>query len=213
MTKWHFYDPAAGHRLPHDPFKAIVAPRPIGWISTLDADGRPNLAPYSFFNAVCDSPPMVMFSSSARKDSQVNVESTGEFVVNLATRALADAMNLSSAAVPHGVDEFLLAGLETLPCEVVRPRRVAQSPAALECRLVHVLPLRTAEGSATASTLLVGQVVGVHLDMACLRHGQFDMVKAGTIARCGYRGDYAQVTELFEMLRPAGVRTPGTSDG
>jgi len=213
MTEWHFYEPASGHRLPHDPFKAIVAPRPIGWISTVDADGRPNLAPYSFFNAVCDRPPMVMFSSSARKDSQANVEATGEFVVNLATRDLVDAMNLSSAAVPHGVDEFSLAALETLPCNVVRPRRVARSPAALECRLVHVLPLKTFEGSATTTTLLVGQVVGVHLDMACLRDGQFDMVTAGTIARCGYRGDYAQVTELFEMLRPTGVKMPGISDG
>jgi flavin reductase (DIM6/NTAB) family NADH-FMN oxidoreductase RutF len=192
MSQWHFYEPAAGHRLPHDPFKAIVAPRPIGWISTLDADGRPNLAPYSFFNAVCDAPPMVMFSSSARKDTQANVEATGE-----------------SAAVPHGVDEFALAGLETLPCTVVRPRRVARSPAALECRLLQVLPLRTLAGAPTTSTLIIGQVVGVHIDTACLRDGLFDMTVAGTIARCGYRGDYAQVTELFEMLRPAGVTSSG----
>lgn len=208
MAHWHFYEPAAGHRLPHDPFKAIVAPRPIGWISTVDADGRPNLAPYSFFNAVCDSPPMVMFSSSAPKDTQANAEATGEFVVNLATRVLAEAMNMTSLAVSHGVDEFVLAGLETLPCEVVRARRVALSPAALECRLVHVLPLRTLEGTPTASTMLVGQVVGVHLDTACLRDGLFDMTVAGTIARCGYRGDYTQVTELFEMLRPVGGRPP-----
>jgi flavin reductase (DIM6/NTAB) family NADH-FMN oxidoreductase RutF len=207
-TQWHFYEPAAGHRLPHDPFKAIVAPRPIGWISTLDADGLPNLAPYSFFNAVCDAPPMVMFSSSAPKDTQANLEATGEFVVNLATRALADAMNTSSAVVPRGVDEFVLAGLDTLPCEVVRPRRVALSPAALECRLAHVLPLKTLEGKATTSTLFIGQVVGVHLDTACLRDGLFDMTVAGTIARCGYRGDYTQVKELFEMLRPAPYKPP-----
>ncbi|MCC7045003.1 MAG: flavin reductase family protein [Acidobacteria bacterium] len=211
MSQWHFYEPAAGHRLPHDPFKAIVAPRPIGWISTLDADGRPNLAPYSFFNAVCDAPPMVMFSSSAPKDTQANVDATGEFVVNLATRALAEAMNTSSAAVPYGVDEFALAGLDTLPSQIVRPRRVARSPAALECRLVHVLPLRTLEGAPTASTVFVGQVVGVHLDMACLRDGRFDMTVAGTIARCGYRGGYTQVTELFEILRPAGVTSSGAS--
>lgn len=207
MSEWHFYEPSAGHRLPHDPFKAIVAPRPIGWISSLDADGRPNLAPYSFFNAVCDTPPMVMFSSSAPKDTQGNVESTGEFVVNLATRALAEAMNASSAAVAHGVDEFVLAGLETLPCERVRPRRVARSPAALECRLVQVLPLTTLEGTATTSTVFIGQVVGVHLDTRCLREGLFDMTAAGTIARCGYRGDYTEVTELFEMLRPEGGAT------
>jgi flavin reductase (DIM6/NTAB) family NADH-FMN oxidoreductase RutF len=212
MSQWHFYEPAHGHGLAHDPFKAIVAPRPIGWISSLDADGRPNLAPYSFFNAVCDRPPMVMFASSARKDTQANVEATGEFVVNLATRVLAEAMNLSSASVPHGVDEFALAGLETLPCETVRPRRVAQSPAALECRLVHVLPLRTLDGEQTTSTMLIGQVVGVHIRTDCLRAGQFDMTLAGTIARCGYRGDYAQVTDLFELLRPAsgGRPTPGT---
>jgi flavin reductase (DIM6/NTAB) family NADH-FMN oxidoreductase RutF len=211
MSQWHFYEPASGHRLPHDPFKAIVAPRPIGWISTLNADGRPNLAPYSFFNAVCDAPPMVMFSSSARKDTQANVEVTGEFVVNLATRALAEAMNMSSAAVPRGVDEFALAGLETLPSEIVRPCRVAQSPAALECRLVHVLPLRTLEGAPTTSTMFVGQVVGVHLNVACLRDGLFDMTVAGTIARCGYRGDYTQVTELFEILRPVGVKSQSPS--
>jgi flavin reductase (DIM6/NTAB) family NADH-FMN oxidoreductase RutF len=211
MSQWHFYEPAAGHRLPHDPFKAIVAPRPIGWISTLDADGRPYLAPYSFFNAVCDAPPMVMFSSSAPKDTQANVEATGEFVVNLATRALAEAMNTSSAAVPHGVDEFALSGLDTLPSEIVRPCRVAQSPAALECRLVHALPLRTLEGAPTASTVFVGQVVGVHLDVACLRDGRFDMTVAGTIARCGYRGDYTQVTELFEILRPVGVKPSNPS--
>lgn len=211
MSQWHFYRPSAGHRLPHDPFKAIVAPRPIGWISTVDAHGRPNLAPYSFFNAVCDAPPMVMFSSSSPKDTQANVEATGEFVVSLATRALAEAMNISSAVVPHGVDESALAGLETLPCEVVRPRRVALSPAALECRLVHVLPLTTLEGTATTSTVLIGQVVGVHLDTTCLRDGLFDMTAAGTIARCGYRGDYTQVTELFEMLRPAGGGAPRRS--
>ncbi len=213
MSQWHFYDPAEGHGLAHDPFKAIVAPRPIGWISSVDAEGRPNLAPYSFFNAVCDRPPMVMFASSARKDTQANVESTGEFVVNLATRGLAEAMNLSSASVPHGVDEFALAGLDTLPCETVRPRRVAQSPAALECRLVHVLPLRTLDGEQTASTMFIGQVVGVHIRTDCLRDGQFDMTRAGTIARCGYRGDYAHVTDLFEMLRPTSRGTPAPGTG
>jgi flavin reductase (DIM6/NTAB) family NADH-FMN oxidoreductase RutF len=154
---------------------------------------------------------MVMFSSSSPKDTQANVQATGEYVENLATRALAEAMNTSSAVVPHGVDESALAGLETLPCEVVRPRRVALSPAALECRLVHVVPLTTLEGTATTSTVLIGQVVGVHLDTACLRDGLFDMTVAGTIARCGYRGDYTQVTELFEMLRPArqGAPRPG----
>lgn len=203
MSEWHFYEPAAGHRLPHDPFKAIVAPRPIGWISTVDAEGRRNLAPYSFFNAVCDQPPMVMFSSTTRKDTQANIETTGEFVVNLATRALADVMNRTSAAVARDVDEFTLAGIEAAPSVRVRPPRVAASPAALECRLVTLQPLRDLDGRDTPNTVVIGQVVGVHIDVSCLRDGLFDMTLAGTIARCGYRGDYAAVTELFDIRRPS----------
>lgn len=203
MSEWHFYEPAAGHRLPHDPFKAIVAPRPIGWISTVDAEGRRNLAPYSFFNTVCDRPPMVMFSSSTRKDTQANIEATGEFVVNLATRKLADVMNRTSAVVPPDVDEFALAGIDAAPCINVRPPRVAASPAALECRLVKVLPLQDLDGRDTPNTIVIGQVVGVHIDVSCLRDGIFDMTRAGTIARCGYRGDYAAVTEVFDIRRPS----------
>src|SRR5262245_52108109 len=125
MSEHHFYEPRHGHGLPHDPFKAIVAPRPIGWISTVDVDGRPNLAPYSFFNAFCESPPMVGFSSGGRKDSQRNAEATGEFVFNLATRRQAEAMNLTSAPLPVGVSEFDAAGLTALPSRLVRPPRVA----------------------------------------------------------------------------------------
>ena len=202
MSQTHFYEPRHGHRLPHDPFKAIVAPRPIGWISTVDEAGRANLAPYSFFNAFCEAPPIVGFSSGGRKDSQRNIEATGEFVVNLATRKHAEAMNLTSAPVPHGVDEMKLAGLTAAPCRLVRPPRVADAPAALECKLLLVLPLKDLDGRPTPSTLVLGQVVGVHVDPAYLKDGLFDLVAAGTIARCGYRGDYAQVTELFEMLRP-----------
>src|SRR5436853_580763 len=123
--EFHFYEPRLGHRLPHDPFKAIVAPRPIGWISSLDTQGRVNLAPYSFFNAFCESPPIVGFSSGGRKDSQRNVEATGEFVANLATMRHAQAMNLTSAPVPHGVNEMELAGLQAAPCRLVKPPRVA----------------------------------------------------------------------------------------
>ena len=130
MGDVHFYEPKDGHRLPHDPFKAIVAPRPIGWISTVDAEGRPNLAPYSFFNAFCDSPPVVGFSSGGRKNTQRNVEETGEFVVNLATRRQAEAMNRTSAALPHGVNKFEAAGLRAAPSRPVRPPRVADAPAA-----------------------------------------------------------------------------------
>lgn len=202
MTDSHFYEPHLGHGLPHDPFKAIVAPRPIGWISTVDSGGRVNLAPYSFFNAFCDAPPIVGFSSAGRKDSQRNVEATGEFVANLATRRQAEAMNASSAAVPHGVNEMDLAGLAAAPSRLVKPPRVADAPASLECKLLTTLPLNDLAGRPTGHTLVLGQVVGVHIDRAFLKDGLFDMALAGTIARCGYRGDYAEVTGLFEMLRP-----------
>jgi flavin reductase (DIM6/NTAB) family NADH-FMN oxidoreductase RutF len=202
MSDFHFYEPRSGHGLPHDPFKAIVAPRPIGWISSIDPEGRVNLAPYSFFNAFCEFPPIVGFSSGGRKDSQRNIEATGEFVVNLATRKHAAAMNLTSAPVPHGVDEMKLAGLTPAPCRLVRPPRVADAPAALECKLLLALPLKDLDGALTPNTLLVGQVVGVHIDQAFLHEGLFDITAAQTIARCGYRGDYTLVTSLFEMLRP-----------
>ncbi len=202
MSELYFYEPQRGHGFPHDPFKAIVAPRPIGWISTIDPDGRPNLAPYSFFNAFCEAPPIVGFSSGGRKDSQRNVEATGEFVVNLATRKHATAMNLTSAPFPHGISEFEEAGLMAAPSRLVKPLRVADAPAALECRLVLVLPLSDLDGVLTGSTLILGQVVGVHIDPACLRDGRFEVTAARTIARCGYRGDYTEVTNVFEMLRP-----------
>jgi flavin reductase (DIM6/NTAB) family NADH-FMN oxidoreductase RutF len=212
MSETHFYEPRHGHGLPHDPFKAIVAPRPIGWISTVDAAGRPNLAPYSFFNAFCEAPPLVGFSSGGRKDSQRNAEATGEFVVNLATRRHAEAMNLTSAPWPPGVSEFEAAGLAAAPSRLVRPPRVADAPAALECRVVLVLPLKDLDGRLTASTLVLGQVVGVHIASAFLKGGLFDLVAAGAIARCGYRSHYTQVTALFEMLRPtAGEATPARS--
>jgi flavin reductase (DIM6/NTAB) family NADH-FMN oxidoreductase RutF len=203
MGDTHFYEPKDGHRLPHDPFKAIVAPRPIGWISTVDVEGRPNLAPYSYFNAFCDTPPIVGFSSSGRKNSQRNVEETGEFVVNLATRRQAEAMNRSSATLPREVNKFEVAGLRAVPSRLVRPPRVADTPSALECRLLLVLPITDFDGKPTPNTLILGQVVGVHIDPAFLKDGQFDIVAAGTIARCGYRGDYAEVTRVFEMLRPS----------
>lgn len=203
MNEYHFYEPKNGHRLPHDPFKAIVAPRPIGWISSVDAQGRVNLAPYSFFNAFCDSPPVVGFSSSGRKDSQRNIEETGEFVANLATRRHAEAMNRTSAPFPHGVNEFEAAGLTAAPSRLVRPPRVADAPAALECKLLLALPIKDLDGTPTPNTLILGQVVGVHIDPTFLKDGLFDIAAAGTIARCGYRGDYAEVTRVFEMLRPS----------
>jgi len=203
MSDYHFYEPKNGHRLPHDPFKAIVAPRPIGWISSIDAEGRVNLAPYSFFNGFCDAPPIIGFSSAGRKDSQSNIEATGEFVANLVTRRHAEAMNRTSAPFPHGVNEFEMAGLAAAPSRLVKPPRVADAPAALECKLLLVLPIKDLDGKPTPNTLILGQVVGVHIDPAFLKDGLFDMVAAGTIARCGYLADYAEVTRLFEMRRPS----------
>lgn len=198
----YFYEPKNGHGLKHSPFKAIVAPRPIGWISSIDLEGRVNLAPYSFFNAIAEQPPMVAFSSYGRKDSLRNIEATGEFVVNLATKKLADAMNLTSEAVAYGVNEMELAGLVAEPCKLVKPPRVADSPAALECKLLFILPLKDLNGVETENNLVVGQVVGVHLSSDCIEDGIFNIVKAGTIARCGYVADYVQVKELFQLFRP-----------
>ena len=197
-----FIDPAGVSPLPHDPVKAIVAPRPIGWISTVDRDGRPNLAPYSFFNGISTRPALVMFSSEGFKDSVRNATDTREFVCNLATRALAAQMNETCRPVPPTTNEFELAGLATSPCRFVRPPRVAASPAALECRVVDVIRLHDADGNVLNNWMTIGQVVGIHVRRDCLRDGQFDMTLAGTIARCGYRGDYLEASELFEMFRP-----------
>lgn len=196
-----FYEPKDGHGLKHDPFRAIVAPRPIGWISTLDAAGVPNLAPYSFFNAFSGRPPMVGFSSEGAKDSLANVRETGEFVVSIATRRLAERMNETSRAVPHGVDEWALAGLEGAPSRLVRPMRVKESPAALECKVTTIVDLTDLDGASSNRWLTIGQVVGIHIDESHLNDGLFDTAGAGIIARCGYF-DYAEVSELFQMRRP-----------
>lgn len=197
-----FYEPRLGHGLPHDPFKAIIAPRPIGWISTLDAQGRANLAPYSFFNAIHSRPAMLCFTSETMKHSAANAIATGEFVFNLCTRALFDAMNISSGVLPEGESEFEAAGLERAPCRIVKAPRVAASPAAMECRVVHSMRLHDMEGAALEGWLIIGQVVGVHIDDAYIRDGRFDTAAAEPLARCGYR-DYASVSEMFEALRPS----------
>ncbi|MFO7166940.1 MAG: flavin reductase family protein [Chloroflexota bacterium] len=202
LAEEYFYEPARGHGLAHDPFKAIVAPRPIGWISTCDRSGRANLAPYSFFNAFSSNPPIVGFCSEGRKDSIRNAEETGEFVANFVTRALAAAMNQTSAEVPADVDEFALAGLTPAPCRIVAAPRVAEAPAALECKLLQVVRLHDLQGRALESYLALGQVVGVHIARAYLKDGRFDTAAAQPIARAGYRGDYFEMGALFEMLRP-----------
>jgi flavin reductase (DIM6/NTAB) family NADH-FMN oxidoreductase RutF len=208
-----FYEPAKGHGLPHDPIKAIIAPRPIGWLSTVDKQGRTNLAPYSFFNMIQTRPALCMFGSDGLKHTAANAMATGEFVFNLATRALFDAMNASSGAVPDGESEFETCGIEAAPSRLVKPPRVAASPAALECKVLRAEELVDLDGRSTGGYIIIGQVVGVHIAEDVLVDGQFDMVKAGTIARCGYR-DYTQVTELFSALRPTdgGSWKPGQRD-
>lgn len=190
--------------LRHDPFKALAVPRPIGWLATLDAQGRPNLAPYSFYNAISDRPPMVAFSSGGRKDTLRNVEATGEFTCSVATWALRHAMNLTSAPVAGGVDEFALAGLEPAPSLRVRPPRVAAAPAAFECRLWKTVPLPAAEGRGEGDwTLVIGEVVAIYIDDACVRDGLVDTAAMQPIARMGYM-DYAVVTPetTFTLQRP-----------
>ncbi len=201
MSETHFYEPAKGHGLPHDPFKAIIAPRPIGWISSLDEAGRPNLAPYSFFNAFSSAPPIIGFSSEGWKHTVRNADRSGEFVFNLATRALADAMNVSGAPFDDGVSEFEAAGLAAAPSRMVAAPRVGESPAALECRLLGIQELTDLDGHKLGRFLVLGQVVGVHIDSAFLKDGLFDTAGANPIARCGYLSDYAEVSSLFAMPR------------
>jgi flavin reductase (DIM6/NTAB) family NADH-FMN oxidoreductase RutF len=202
-TRLHYDTTLRDHGLPHDPFKALVAPRPIGWIGTLDADGRANLAPYSFFNAVGERPPLVMFASSGFKHSQANIEATGEFTCSLANWELRDAMNQTSATLEAGADEFAYAGLEKAPSRFVKPPRVAAAPAALECRLWKTVPLPAAEGT-VPYTLIIGQVVGVYIaDEFIDANGIVNTGAMRPIARMGYR-EYAVVTPetTFAMNRP-----------
>ncbi|MGN6123833.1 MAG: flavin reductase family protein [Sphingomonas oligoaromativorans] len=199
----YFYDPDEGHGLAHDPFKAIVAPRLIGWISSLDGRGRPNLAPYSFFGAFASKPAVIGFCSEGYKDSIRNIEETGEFAWNLPSHALAERMNRSSASVPSDVDEFALAGLTAAPGRNVSAPHVAEAPAALECKLTQIVRLTDRDGGVMGNWLALGQVVGVHIRREFLRDGRFDTRAAQPVMRAGYRGDYARIGEMFEMLRPA----------
>ncbi|WP_153768542.1 flavin reductase family protein [Labrenzia sp. CE80] len=190
------------HGLPHNPFKAIVAPRPIGWISTIDKEGRPNLAPYSFFNGIGDAPPMVMFASTGFKDSAANIAETDEFVCNMASYDLRDAMNISSAPLEHGVSEFERAGLEMAPSKLVKAPRVAAAYTALECKHLKTVRMQDLEGNDTQSWVTFGQVVAVHIDDSVLVNGLLDLTKVRPLARLGYK-DYSVVDELFQMSRPA----------
>ncbi|MGJ8628136.1 MAG: flavin reductase family protein [Sulfitobacter sp.] len=198
-----FYRPQDGHGLPHNPFNAIITPRPIGWISTRDAQGRDNLAPYSFFNGVAYTPPQVMFASTGvkpdagdTKDNVANIRETGVFCVNVVEHAARDAMNVTSAGLPRGQDEFVAAGIEKAVCDQIECARVAAAPASLECRMTQIVKI---EGD--NNFVVFGEVIGVHLRDDCVVDGLFDVTRFNPLARMGYR-DYSTVREVFEMQRP-----------
>ncbi|MGG6897064.1 flavin reductase family protein [Rhizobium sp. BR 315] len=189
------------HGLAHDPFKAIVAPRPIGWIGSKGRDASLNLSPYSFFNAISDRPKLVMFSSAGRKDSVRNVEETGVFTTNLVSRNLVDKMNHSSIAAPYGVNEFDLAGLTAAPAKLIDAPYVGEAFAVLECRVTDILQPKGLDGQASENIMVIGQVVGIHIDETIIREGRLDMALARPVARMGYM-DYSEGSDVFEMMRP-----------
>jgi flavin reductase (DIM6/NTAB) family NADH-FMN oxidoreductase RutF len=201
-----FYDAVKNdHGLPNDPFKAIVVPRPIGWISTLSRDGKSNLAPYSYFNAFSQAPHYVAYGSgishaSGSKDSITNVEETGEFVVNLATWDLREAVNKSSANLPYGTDEFEVAGLSKAACRMVKPPRVAESPVALECRWFKTIDLPGDDGK-VRDRMVIGRDAGIHIDDRYIENGRVNTAALRPIARLGY-AEYATVNEVWRMRRP-----------
>ena len=200
----YYYEPAKGHGLPHDPFNAIVGPRPIGWISSQDREGRLNLAPYSFFNAFNYIPPILGFCSVGRKDSLNNIEQTGEFVWNLATRPLAEQMNQSCAAVGPEVSEFELSGLSAAPSRVVSVPRVGETPVAFECKVSQIVQLKRADQALVPSWLILGEVVAVHIAEHLLKDGIYDTAAAEPILRGGGPADYFELGTLFKMARPQG---------
>lgn len=199
-----FYEVAKGHGLPYDPFKALVAPRPIGWVSAVSARGETNLAPYSYFNAFSDRPHIVGFSSEGRKDALTFVEETGEFVCNLATFDLREQMNATSAPLPRGESEMVHAGLTPAPSRLVRPPRVAESPVALECKWLQTVPLTPLDGEGRYF-LVIGQVIGIHIDDRFVVDGRVDTAAMRPIARAGYRDYFVATPETrFSITRPKG---------
>ena len=201
---FHFYQPADGHGLAHDPFNAIVGPRPIGWISSLSSAGQLNLAPYSFFNAFNYTPPLIGFASIGAKDTLRNIQETGEFVWNLVTRPLAEAMNTTCAHVPADVNEFELAGLTAAPSRLVKVPRVGESPVAFECKLTQIIQLLGANGALVPTWLTLGEVVAVHIAKHLLKDGVYDTAAAQPVLRGGGLGDYFEITneQVFRMKRP-----------
>jgi flavin reductase (DIM6/NTAB) family NADH-FMN oxidoreductase RutF len=204
VDDFHFYRPADGHGLPHDPFNAIVGPRPIGWISSRSPQGQLNLAPYSFFNAFNYTPPLIGFASIGAKDTLRNIQETGEFVWNLVTRPLAEAMNATCAQVPPEVNEFELAGLTAVPSRIVKVPRIGESPVAFECKLTQIIQLQGADGAVVESWLTLGEVVAIHIAKHLLVDGVYDTAAAQPVLRGGGAGDYFEITneQLFRMKRP-----------
>jgi flavin reductase (DIM6/NTAB) family NADH-FMN oxidoreductase RutF len=199
-----FYDALINaHGLKHDPFKALIAPRPVGWISTVSKAGVVNLAPYSFFNAVSEKPAYVVFGSAGVKDSLSNIRATGEFVCSLATYDLRHQMNMTSASVPPHVDEFALGGLTAAKCNMVAPPRVKESPVAFECRHFQTIDLPGMAGAPPGYHMVIGLVVGIHIDDRFIKDGLVDTSAMRPIARLGYM-DYAVVTPetTFTIGRP-----------
>jgi flavin reductase (DIM6/NTAB) family NADH-FMN oxidoreductase RutF len=201
-----FYQPGRGHGLPRDPFKAILVPRPIGWITTISAAGVVNLAPFSFFNAISEDPPMVYFSPGGRKpdrpfkDSRINAEATGEFVVNVVSYDLREAMNATSATLPAEVSEMAAVGLTPAASVLVKPPRVAESPAHFECR--HVRTIELPPGSdGGPNAMVLGEVIGVHIRDDLLRDGRVDVARLRPVARLGY-SQYTVVDRQFRMQFP-----------
>jgi flavin reductase (DIM6/NTAB) family NADH-FMN oxidoreductase RutF len=198
-----FFEPGNRDRnlFPHDPFKGVIVPRPIGWISTMSEGGALNLAPYSFFNGVLSWPQIVAFASESQKDSATFAIETGEFVWSMATWDLRDKMNLTSAGLPRGESEFAYAHLATAPSKLVRAPHVAGSPAALECKVTQVVRLLNMNGQETPGLLVLGQVIGMHIDERFMKNGRFDLAAAKPIARCGY-DEYTVVERVFSLKRP-----------
>lgn len=199
-----FFEPDKRDRklFPNDVFKGLIVPRPIGWVATMSGAGQLNLAPYSFFNGVSSWPQILAFASESAKDSQTFAEETGEFTWSMATWALRDRMNLTSAALPRGQSEFEYAGLATAPARIVRPPRVAESPAALECRVTQVLRLKDLDGKETGGSVVFGQVVGIHVEERYVVNGRMDAVAMQPIARCGY-DEYTVIDRVFSIARPS----------
>lgn len=199
-----YYDASEDHGLAFNPFKAIIAPRPIGWISTLATDGTPNLAPYSFFNALASTTPILMFSSETLKDSARNARDTGEFAFSLATTELQNEMNISSDTVDASENEYTNAKLAMAKCNKIAAPRVAKSPASMECVTLSVEQLKNKDKHAIDVFMVIGQVVGIHIDDQYIKDGRFDTAAANPLARCGYR-DYASVNNVFELMRPSDI--------